>query len=679
MRYFLVCALWAMMFQLNAQIEKRAFDYMDVFDLQYVSNPQISPDGKEILFTKNSFDIMNDKRVGELWIMNSNGENKRKLTNLTTEESRARWSHDGKRIAFVTKTDNGAEIHILWKDSGIIAPISQLDGYPSSLMWSPNDEYIAFKMFVSAPAPSLNVSAGKAPKGAKWAKKPRLTTRLKHEADGRGYLKDGFTHIFLIPSEGGKVRQCTSGEFSHSGGMSWMKDNKHIVFSANREEGREYQYRNSNIYKLNVENKEVSQLSANFGPESSPKVSPDGKYIAYTGYDDKVRTYQVANLFVMNIDGTGKTVWTQEFDRGVKSFKWAPKSKNIIFSYDDYGVTKIGKVSNAGFLKDLAENMGGTTVGRPYASGQFDVGSKGEVVFTKTSPYHLADLAIVKKNGKEMRLTNVNKELDKVIEWGKVEDVRYKSSVDGREIQGWVVYPPNFEEGKPAPLLVENHGGPILNYGSRFTAELQLYASKGYVVFYPNPRGSTGYGEEFGDLLYNNYPGDDYQDVMDGVDYLIEKGVTSEDQLYVTGGSAGGIMTAWIIGQNNRFEAAVVHKPVMNWISKTLVADNYYGYADYRYPGQPWEDFENYWKFSPISLVGNVETPTMVMVGLNDLRTPPSEAKQLYHALKLRKIETMLVEIPGASHSIASRPSNLINKIAYTVAWCDKFRNTEEE
>ena len=200
-----------------------------------------------------------------------------------------------------------------------------------------------------------------------------------------------------------------------------------------------------------------------------------------------------------------------------------------------------------------------------------------------------------------------------------------------------------------------------------------MYAADDYVVFYPNPRGSTSYGEEFGNLLYNNYPGEDYNDVMDGVDYLVDKGIVDNDKLFVTGGSAGGIMTAWIIGKNNRFKAAVVHKPVMNWISKTLVADNYFGYANSRYPGQPWENFETYWKFSPISLVGNVETPTMVMVGMNDLRTPPSEAKQLYHALKLRKIETVLVELPEASHGIANRPSQLISKVAHTLAWLRKY------
>ena len=287
----------------------------------------------------------------------------------------------------------------------------------------------------------------------------------------------------------------------------------------------------------------------------------------------------------------------------------------------------------------------------------------------------LATENLVKGNQvyKEKLITNLNEDLLSRRVLGKTEEVWYTSSFDGRKIQGWLVKPPFYDSRKKYPLLVENHGGPILNYGDRFTSEIQLYAADGYVVFYPNPRGSTSYGEEFANLLYNNYPGQDYNDVMDGVDYLVKKGVVDNNKLFVTGGSAGGIMTAWMIGKNKRFRAAVVVKPVMNWISKTLVADNYFGYANSRYPGQPWENFETYWKFSPLSLVGNISTPTMVMVGMNDLRTPPSEAKQLYHALKLRKIETVLVEIPGASHGIANKPSNLISKVAHVLAWLNKY------
>ena len=258
---------------------------------------------------------------------------------------------------------------------------------------------------------------------------------------------------------------------------------------------------------------------------------------------------------------------------------------------------------------------------------------------------------------------------------GDFEEIWYNSSVDGRKIQGWIARPPGFDINKKYPLIVENHGGPISNYGDRFSPEILLYSSAGYVVFYPNPRGSTSYGEEFGNLLYRNYPGNDYDDVMDGVDEMIKTGYIDKNNLFVTGGSAGGIMTAWIVGKTDRFKASAVIKPVMNWISKTLVADNYFGYAHSRYEGQPWENFNHYWSFSPISLVGNVETPTMVMVGTNDLRTPPSEAKQLYHALKLRKIETVYVEIPGAYHNISNKPSQLIAKIDHILYWFNKHRD----
>ena len=254
-----------------------------------------------------------------------------------------------------------------------------------------------------------------------------------------------------------------------------------------------------------------------------------------------------------------------------------------------------------------------------------------------------------------------------------IKEISYSSSFDGREIQGWVAFPPYYDSNKKYRLLVENHGGPISNYGNRFSPEIQLYASNDYIVFYPNPRGSTSYGEEFANLLYHNYPGEDYIDVMDGVNYLIEKEIANEEKLYVTGGSAGGIMTAWMIGKNNRFKAAAVIKPVVNWISKTLVADNYFSYANTRFPGQPFENFNKYWNFSPLSLVKKIQTPTMVMVGMDDLRTPPSESKQLYHALKLRKIPTILVEIPGASHNISKKPSNLISKISNIIAWLDRY------
>jgi dipeptidyl aminopeptidase/acylaminoacyl peptidase len=654
------------------------FSYLDVFELEYASDPQISPDGTHIVYRRMGFDIMKDQSAGQLWIMDADGGNHQKLSTREGSESSPLWSPTGDRLAFVSSTDEGSEIYLYWVNTGRLARLSQLENSPGNLSWSADGTMIAFTMMVNQSPPVIAKMPAK-PKGAQWADSPRITDRLKHEADGRGYLKPGFTHVFAIPAEGGSARQLSSGDFNHSSSLSWSPDGALIYFSANRNEDWEYDFNNSEVYQLAVKTGEITALTERNGPDESPLASPDGNTIAYLSFEDKVQAYQVTNLYLMDKKGENQRNISAKIDRSIENIFWAKDGKGLYYTYDDWGDTKIAYISISGVQKDLAKQMGGTSIGRPYASGSFSVSTNGTIVYTHTSTSRPSDIAILNKGQAEPKLlTQLNNDLLAYRELGQVEEVKYTSTFDGRTIQGWIVKPPAYDPAKKYPLLVENHGGPILNYGARFSAEMQLYAAAGYLVFYPNPRGSTGYGEEFANLLFHNYPGEDYQDVMDGVDYLLKENLVDEDQLYVTGGSAGGIMTAWMIGKNNRFRAAVVAKPVVNWISKTLVADNYYGYANYRIKGQPWENVEDYWRFSPLSLVENIETPTMVMVGMEDLRTPPSEAKQLYHALKLRKIETVLVEIPGAGHGIASRPSNLITKIAHTLAWFETYSGKEK-
>jgi dipeptidyl aminopeptidase/acylaminoacyl peptidase len=620
------------------------------------------------------FDILKDKSVGNLWMIRTDGSAHQKLTTRETNESGHSWSPAGDRLAFVSQTDEGSELYMYWAGSGKVARLSQLPENPQSLTWSPDGKLLAFSMHVDKKPPVLAKMPEK-PKNAQWAEAPRITDRVYHEADGRGYLPPGFDHLFVLPADGGPARQITSGDFHHNGKLAWSADSQTLYVSANRNEDWEYDFRNSEIHAVNIATGIITALTDRPGPDTSPAVSPDGKQIAYLGFDDKVQTYQIDRLYLMDSAGNNQREIQLTVDRSLSDIRWDEKGNGLYASYDDKGNTKIVHITLNGEIKNLADNLGGTTIGRPYAGGSYSVSGEGHIAYTQSRPEYPAELAILDPKSKQPRkVTALNDALLRYRTLGKVEEIWYRSGFDNREVQGWLVYPPEYDSSKAYPFLVENHGGPISNYGDRFSAEMQLYAAAGYIVFYPNPRGSTGYGEEFGNLLYHNYPGEDYNDVMDGVDYCIQKGIAHEDQLFVTGGSAGGIMTAWIVGKNNRFEAAVVVKPVVNWISKTLMADNYFHYANSRFPGQPWENFEDYWQFSPLSLVANIATPTMVMVGMDDLRTPPSEAKQLYHALKLRKVETLLVEIPGASHGIANRPSNLIAKIAHTLAWFEKYR-----
>ena len=673
MRHIIVLLIFVNSFQLVfSQGSKSIFKPLDVFSLEWAVNPQISPDASQIIYKRSGFDIMNDTSKGNLWILNTDGTSHRKLTSREVNESKATWSPNGNRIAFVSNTKEGSEIYMYWVLSGQIAKLSQLEMSPGNITWSPDGKLIAFTMFKSEKLPVV-IKMPQKPKGANWAKPARITNRLKHEADGRGYLKPGFTHIYTIPSQGGTPEQITSGNYNHTGTLSFSPDSKSIYFSANRVEDWEYDFRNSEVYNVDIYTKLIKVLTSQKGPDFSPKVSPNGKKIAFLGFKDNVQTHQNRVLYLMNSSGKNRTTISGNFDNSISNIVWDSLGNGLYFTYDEKGNSKVAYISLNGKVTKLADNLGGTTIGRPYASGSFSVAKNGTIVYTHTRPEYPSELAVIKDKKSSKLITNLNEDLLSRKVLGKTEEVWYTSSFDGRKIQGWLVKPPFYDSRKKYPLLVENHGGPILNYGDRFTSEIQLYAAGGYVVFYPNPRGSTSYGEEFANLLYNNYPGQDYNDVMDGVDYLVKKGIVDNNKLFVTGGSAGGIMTAWMIGKNKRFKAAVVVKPVMNWISKTLVADNYFGYANSRYPGQPWENFETYWKFSPLSLVGNISTPTMVMVGMNDLRTPPSEAKQLYHALKLRKIETVLVEIPGASHGIAKKPSNLISKVAHVLAWLNKY------
>jgi acylaminoacyl-peptidase len=653
------------------------FEPADVFELEFAADPQISPDGDEIVYVRSFMDIMTDRPRQNLWIVDSDGSDHRPLMTGQQNFSSPRWSPDGSMLLYIASDENEQrQLFLRWMDTGQTAMLTHLQRSPGGLSWSPDGRSIAFTMFVPESGEPMAQMPAK-PAGAEWAPPARTFEKLLYRADGAGFLPLGYTQVFVLPAEGGTPRQLTSGSFNHGGTPEWTPDSRHLLISANRRDDWEYQMSNSEIYEISVDDGAVTQLTNREGPDGGPRVSPDGGLIAYTGYDDRYLGYQVSKLYVMNRDGTGSRMIADDLDRSVGNVQWASDGRSVFVQYDTEGNTRIASIDLDGNVTDHVGDVGGLSLGRPYGGGTFSTARDGRFAYTLGPAEHPADLAIAGPGQESRRLTRLNDDLFGQMELGEVEEVWYASSHDGLDIQGWIVKPPGFDPSRKYPLMLEIHGGPFANYGNRFSAEIQLYASAGYVVLYTNPRGSTSYGEDFGNEIHHNYPSNDFDDLISGVDEVISRGYIDEDQLFVTGGSGGGVLTAWIVGHTDRFAAAASQKPVINWYSWVLTADmGGTGGLNYWFPGTPWENLDHYMDRSPIHHVGNVTTPTMLITGEVDWRTPMSESEQFYQALKIRKVPSALVRIPEASHGIAARPSHLITKVQHILGWFERYRKT---
>jgi len=648
------------------------FEPIDVFDLEYVSNTEISPNGNRILYQRNFNDIMTDESFSNIWLINFDGSENRPITTGNFKDNSPKWSNKGDKFVFKSNREGKQQIYLFNIANNSIQKLTNFQYSISSIKWSPDDSYLLFSSFIDDKRDKL-IKMPEKPKGAKWNDPPVEITDLNYRYDGSGYRKPGETQFFTVPITGGTPRQISNIPAEKRAFQGEWIDNNTIVFSANLNEDSDYNTNNTEIYTLDINSGIQKPLTSRVGPDNSPKVSNDNSLIAYLGYDDEYLSYQQNSIYIMRIDGSEKYKIELDLDRNISNIYWSGDDKKIFFQYDDNGITKIGSTTLDGKLDFIIDEVGGLSFSRPYSGGFFSLSKNDRYSFTYGTVYNPADLAVGYKGSKN-RLTNLNKDLFDYKKLGNVEEMWYKSSFDGEMIQGWIVKPPDFDDSKKYPLILEIHGGPHTNYGFHFSSEVQLFASKGYVVLYINPRGSTSYGKEFANLIHHNYPSQDYDDLISGVDNLIERGYIDENNLFVTGGSGGGVLTSWIIGKTDRFAAAVVAKPVINWYSFVLYADNIGYFYKYWFKDLPWVDPESYLKRSPISYVGNVKTPTMVLTGEKDYRTPMAESEQFYAGLKLNKVESMLVRIPNASHGIASKPSNLIAKVNAIISWFEKYK-----
>ncbi|MGH7618205.1 MAG: S9 family peptidase [Gemmatimonadaceae bacterium] len=634
-------------------------------DWEEVSAPQLSPDGTQILFGRRWVDKMNDRWESSVWLMNADGSHARQLV----QGGDVHWSPDGKRIAYVAKGEpSGQQIFVRYMDAeGAITQISHLTDAPSGLEWSPDGKSIAFTMNVPSRDTFIRINMPTPPKGAKWTEPPKVVTRLNYRSDRVGYTDEAYRHIFVVPSDGGTARQVPNGDWNHSA-PSWSADSKSIAFSSLREQDAEKRFRQSNIYVASLSTGSIAQLSHRAGTSGNPEYSPNGRYIAFMSADSVDHSaWAETKLWVMNADGSGAHLVSGSLDRPISGVTWADDDTGLYFNVEHEGSKDLYFTTTGGQFHPITTGKHVLTVSA--------VGKSGLAVGINTTPTKPNDVVtfMVPKTGTVSAFTQVTNVNDDVLggkELAQTEEIWYTSK-DGLKIQGWIVKPPGFDASKKYPLMLEIHGGPQSMYNVAFNYARQDHAASGYVILYTNPRGSTGYGEKFTNEIKNAYPGKDFDDLMAGVDTVVGRGYIDTKNMFVFGCSGGGVLTSWTVGHTTRFAAAAALCPVIDWISFVGETDGAGWYQNFERPF--WEDPSEYLRRSPIMYVGNVKTPTLLMTGVLDLRTPIPQIEEYYRALKMKGVPTAMIRVNNEFHGTSSTPSNWLRTQLYLRGWFDKY------
>jgi len=628
-------------------------------DLESASNPQISPDGTQIVYTRGWVDKMNDRRESSVWIMNADGSRARFLV----DGSGPIWSPDGTRIAYTAEGDpEGSQIFVRWMDDeGATSQITRLQKAPGGIRWSPDGNTLSFSMTMDG-EDAWSVNPPGRPEGANWTTPPKVVTRADYRQDRVGFVDEGWRHIFVVPAEGGTARQLTDGYWNHSTG-EWTADGQELVFSSLRTADSELSWRESEVYAVNVANGAIRQLTTRVGQDSGPIPSPTGDLIAYRGTDFHTDTYRNSGVYVMNTDGSNPRLISGDFDRSINGMQWAHDGSGLYLTVSSEGDRNIHFVSTDGGVTELS------TGHHMFSLSSFT--SDGRAVGTFTSPQVPSDIVAfaLSNPNRRRQLTHVNDDVFAGVTFGDVEEIKYES-VDGFEIEGWIIKPPDFDPNQKYPMMLSIHGGPHGMYNVGFNFGWQEHAANGFVVLYTNPRGSSGYGSAFGNSIKNAYPGKDYNDLMNGVDLVIDRGYIDEQNMFVYGCSGGGVLTSWVVGHTDRFAAASANCPVTNWLSFVGTTDGIGWYRNFE--NFPWDDPSEHLQRSPLMYVGNVTTPTMLMTGVNDLRTPMPQTEEYFAALKVMGVETAMIRFNNEWHGTSSTPSNFLRTQLFLREWFAK-------
>jgi dipeptidyl aminopeptidase/acylaminoacyl peptidase len=669
---------------------------MDLFKFTWIADPQISPDGSKVAFVRVIVNEKDNRYESAVYVVPASGGEPKALTGGIRDTS-PRWSPDGKSIAFVRAVEKDgkpqpSQIFLLPTDGGEAHAITDLPKGASSPVWSPDSKMLAFSSTTTADdlkKPDPNASKGEHKSDV------TVVSRAIYRANGNpAYVDaDRRAHIWTITvpaaAEQATPRQLTTGEFDERGAQ-WSPDGTTIYFTSDRTPEPYYQPSDSDLYSVPASGGSIVKVASIDGTINNVSVAPDGKRLAFIGTlrGSPVRSYSQPDVWVVNAapDSTPKNLTASyDFDigGGIGGDQAAPRGeqpKPIVWSKDGNALIVVSAERGSANLYRVSIASGAV---EPLTKGTHDVvaytatADATRLAATISTQTNIGDIAIVPATGNAATpevITHVNAALFDDVTQSEPEEIWY-TSFDGRKIQGWILKPPDFDAAKKYPMILEIHGGPHSAYGNTYTHEFMWMAAKGYVVLFVNPRGSTSYGQEFGNLIQYRYPGDDYKDLMAGVDEVVKRGYIDANRLGVTGGSGGGLLTNWTITQTQRFKAAVAQRDIADWYGFWFTAD-FTLFQPTWFRKAPWEDPQDFAARSPITHVANVTTPLMLVLGDQDYRTPPANGgEMMFRALKYRKIPTVMVRFPRENHELSrsGEPWHRVERLQHIVGWMDKW------
>lgn len=667
----------ALLLASTAAIAATPFEPADIYRISMTDAVEVSPDGGHVLFTRMQFDIQTDRRVTEWWVakVTAKGLDKRLLIGAQAGASGAVWAPDGKRIAYVAPFAGKPQIWMMDVEQGVGTPITSGSVAPRSLAWSPDGSRIAFTARVEATTPAIAGMPAK-PAGATWAPEPRVISDYSWRTNDGGWIKAGADHLFVVAASGGAPTQLTKGDADQiAGAASWSPDGQSLVYPAEVRPDNDRTTNESDLYRIPASGGTPERLTDIDGSEREAKLSPDGQWLAWIGSTRTTKFYSQPALFVRKLAGGQPVNLTATLDRPVSGYDWTKDGRSLNVAYGDAGLIKVAAIpATGGPARVVVPAVGGTRLYLPSSGGDWSVAGDTHA-FTTVEADRPAALGVM-KGGKLVGKIDFNEQWRAGKTIGQMERLTWKAP-DGLTIEGWLQYPPNFDPAKKYPVALEIHGGPNGDYGPYFSVTHQLYAAAGYVVLWSNPRGSTGYGERFSNGITpeygGEYPGPDHDDLMAGVDEVLKRPWADAKNQFIGGGSGGGVLTTYAIGKTDRFNAAAALRPVTDWSIQALTSDLAATTLSNWVVGNPWDNRDLYWRRSTFSLVGKVKTPTLLITGEADYRTPIAQTEAYYQALKVRGVPAMMVRLPEANHGMG-RPSQWLQSNLAVINWYNRFR-----